>query len=149
MEKVSKVTNTPKKYIRKLDNVGRISVPPKVFDAMEIFENTNVIIFIDKITQDIVLKKYDSSCIFCGTKENTFMLHDFDFYVCKNCNKEDIAIEIVRYRYKKVQIPKGRRLNIPSNIRKVLNISVGDSVSLFMEDKNTLRIQPVKKQEVS
>ncbi|MDR1392068.1 MAG: AbrB/MazE/SpoVT family DNA-binding domain-containing protein [Clostridiales bacterium] len=70
--------------VRKLDELGRIVLPKElrktlglnIKDPIEIYVNEN----------EVVLKKYEPDCIFCGgmTDIKTYKSKN----VCKNCRKE-------------------------------------------------------------
>ena len=70
--------------VRKIDELGRIVLPAEMRRIFNINEKDAVEIF----TKDdmIVLKKYDSVCIFCGSSND---LKSFkDKAICPKCAKE-------------------------------------------------------------
>ena len=69
--------------VRKIDELGRIVLPVElrrklgieIHDAMEIYTDDN----------NIVLRKYEPSCIFCGDAKNVFRFGGKN--ICPNCAK--------------------------------------------------------------
>lgn len=68
--------------IRTLDNMGRVVIPREIRKQLDMTDGVDKFeIFMDG--DNIVLKKYQPSCTFCGSTENTV---DFaDQKVCKDC----------------------------------------------------------------
>ena len=54
--------------VRKLDQLGRIVIPKELRTTFDIKETDPIEIFVDGT--DIVLRKYQQSCVFCGEAEN-------------------------------------------------------------------------------
>ena len=54
--------------VRKVDELGRIVIPIEIRNKFDISEKDPLEIFIDG--SSIVLKKCESSCIFCGNTKN-------------------------------------------------------------------------------
>lgn len=76
----------PTGITRKVDELGRIVIPMEVRNRLHITEKDPLEIFVDG--SSIVLKKFNSSCIFCGSDKN---LLSFDNkLICSNC-KEKIS----------------------------------------------------------
>lgn len=70
--------------VRSIDDLGRIVLPIELRKAMNINRRDSLEIFVDD--HSIILKKYDKSCVFCGSIEN---IQDFKgSSVCKNCLNE-------------------------------------------------------------
>lgn len=69
--------------IRKLDELGRIVIPKEIRDGMEIKEKDQVEIYTEGYS--VIIKKYEKSCIFCGStkKLDTFK----DKLICHKCLK--------------------------------------------------------------
>ena len=67
--------------VRKVDELGRIVLPIElrrtldidVKDALEIYEEGS----------QIILKKYEPACVFCGSSKD--VIHFKDKNVCRNC----------------------------------------------------------------
>ncbi len=67
--------------IRKLDELGRVVIPIELRNKFNISEKDPIEIYVDG--SNIILKKYEVSCIFCGKSEN---LKEFkDKQICSNC----------------------------------------------------------------
>lgn len=70
--------------IRKVDELGRVVIPIELRNSLEIAEKDPIEIFVDG--SSIVLKKYESACIFCG---NTKKLLDYKGkLICEKCSKQ-------------------------------------------------------------
>jgi len=70
--------------IRKVDELGRVVIPIELRNNLKIAEKDPIEIFVDG--SSIVLKKYESSCIFCG---NTKKLTTYkDKQLCEKCAKQ-------------------------------------------------------------
>ncbi len=76
--------------IRKLDELGRVVIPIEIRNKFHLSEKDPLEIYVDGTS--IILKKYESSCIFCGKSEN---LKEFkEKQICSNClNKLSILSE--------------------------------------------------------
>jgi transcriptional pleiotropic regulator of transition state genes len=70
--------------IRKLDELGRIVLPRELRIKLDLNEKDPMEIFIDGSM--IVLKKYETSCIFCGGEDTIVQLNDK--LICKKCMKK-------------------------------------------------------------
>lgn len=71
--------------VRRIDNLGRVVIPKEIRKVLSIKEGDPIEFF----TEDggfIVLKKYESSCIFCGEAQGT--LEYKGKLICKNCLDE-------------------------------------------------------------
>ena len=53
--------------IRKVDELGRVVIPKEIRDMFNIIKKDLMEIFIDG--DNIILRKYEESCIFCGNKK--------------------------------------------------------------------------------
>ena len=70
--------------VRKVDELGRIVLPIELRRTLDIAEKDALEIYADGTT--IVLKKYESACVFCGsTKE---IVHYKGKNVCASCMEE-------------------------------------------------------------
>ena len=76
MEKM-KVTG----IVRRIDELGRIVLPSELRKTMDLNFGDPVEVFVD--SNKIILKKYQPSCIFCGSTENTRMYKEK--LVCEDC----------------------------------------------------------------
>ena len=70
--------------VRKIDPLGRVVLPKETRDVLELSEGTPMEIFIDG--QDIILRKYEASCIFCGEAKD--IIDYKGKKICKKCLKE-------------------------------------------------------------
>ena len=67
--------------IRKVDELGRIVIPMELRNKLEIAERDDLEIFVEG--SSIVLKKYNSSCTFCGSDKDLFTFGDK--LICSKC----------------------------------------------------------------
>lgn len=72
--------------IRKVDELGRVVIPIELRNKFDISEKDPIEIYVDG--SSIILKKYESNCIFCGNSKNLTTYKDK--LVCKKC-MEDIS----------------------------------------------------------
>ncbi len=70
--------------IRPIDDLGRIVLPIELRKSLNINKKDLLEIFVDE--SQIILKKYNSSCIFCGSTENVEKFKNQ--FVCENCKNE-------------------------------------------------------------
>lgn len=70
--------------VRKLDNLGRIVIPIELRKTLGFADNEALEIFTEG--DSIVLKKYETSCIFCGNSKNISTFKDK--CICDKCIKE-------------------------------------------------------------
>lgn len=54
--------------VRKVDELGRVVIPIEIRNKFDISEKDPLEIYVDG--SSIVLKKFESSCIFCGNTKN-------------------------------------------------------------------------------
>ena len=67
--------------VRKLDQLGRIVIPKELRDMHKLVEGTPIEIFVEG--GDIIFRKYQPECIFCGEAEGVTSFEGKN--VCKNC----------------------------------------------------------------
>lgn len=67
--------------VRKLDDIGRLVIPIELRRTMGIEEKDPMEIFIDE--EKVILKKYESACVFCGNAFDTQHFHGK--IVCREC----------------------------------------------------------------
>ena len=67
--------------IRKVDELGRIVIPMEIRVAMDIAHRDPLEIFVEN--NQIVLRKHEPYCIFCGSTSEVVLLNDKR--VCKAC----------------------------------------------------------------
>lgn len=70
--------------IRKLDQLGRIVLPMELRKTLDIVEKDPLEIYTDG--EQIILKKYEPACIFCGEAKDVINYKGKN--ICKNCKKE-------------------------------------------------------------
>ncbi|MBU5483878.1 AbrB/MazE/SpoVT family DNA-binding domain-containing protein [Clostridium sp. MSJ-11] len=70
--------------VRKVDELGRIVIPIELRRTLDIEIKDSLEIFVDG--EQIILKKYNPSCIFCGDAKN--ITHYKGKIVCQNCLNE-------------------------------------------------------------
>ena len=67
--------------VRQVDDLGRFVLPKEMRKIMNLNPKDSIEIYVEK--GQIIFKKYESGCHFCGEiKENTYYK---DKFVCKNC----------------------------------------------------------------
>lgn len=69
---------------RPVDALGRVVIPVELRRVLNIKTDDYLEIFVDG--EYIMLKKFDASCVFCGSKENVKEIHGKN--ICENCVNE-------------------------------------------------------------
>jgi transcriptional pleiotropic regulator of transition state genes len=72
--------------VRKIDDLGRMVIPIELRKTMNINKKDPMEIFVDG--NEIILRKYDPACIFCGSADDIIEFEGRT--ICGNC-KEKIA----------------------------------------------------------
>lgn len=67
--------------VRRLDELGRITVPIELRRTLDIAERDALEIYVED--EKIILKKYEPVCVFCGEARN--IINYMGKNVCKNC----------------------------------------------------------------
>ena len=70
--------------VRKVDELGRIVIPREIRNKFEIAEKDPLEIYVDG--EQIILKKYEPACIFCGDARDVINYKGKN--ICKNCLEE-------------------------------------------------------------
>jgi len=70
--------------VRRVDSLGRIVLPIELRRIMNIKIKDSLEIYVDD--NNIILKKYEPACIFCGEVNNVVSLNNKN--VCPNCVNE-------------------------------------------------------------
>ena len=70
--------------VRRLDVLGRIVLPMELRRTLDIGEKDALEIFVDG--EQIILKKYEPSCIFCGNAKDVINYKGKN--ICKHCFEE-------------------------------------------------------------
>ena len=67
--------------VRKVDELGRVVIPKEIRNKLDIQEKDPLEIYVQE--DCIILKKYESNCIFCGNTKN--LIEYKEKLICKNC----------------------------------------------------------------
>ena len=70
--------------VRKVDELGRIVLPIELRRTLEIAERDSLEIYVEGST--IILKKYESACIFCGDAKDVVNYKGRN--ICRTCLDE-------------------------------------------------------------
>lgn len=70
--------------VRKLDELGRIVIPKELRTTLDIAQRDVLEIFVEG--EQIILKKYEPDCIFCG--EGRDVINYKGKNICRNCLSE-------------------------------------------------------------
>ncbi len=70
--------------VRKIDELGRVVIPIELRRTMEIDQNDGLEIFTDG--GNIILKKYEPACVFCGNADDVETFKGRN--ICSKCLKE-------------------------------------------------------------
>ncbi len=70
--------------VRKVDELGRIVLPIELRRTLDIAEKDALEIYVDGNT--IILRKYEPSCIFCGSSKDVFVFKGKS--ICPACAEE-------------------------------------------------------------
>ncbi len=70
---------------RKIDDLGRIVIPAEIRRLFNIREGDQLVISVDE-SSNIVLRKLESTCIFCGSGEHVSSFHGKG--VCATCRAQ-------------------------------------------------------------
>ncbi len=67
--------------VRKLDELGRVVIPKEIRNKLDIEEKDPIEIYLDGTS--IVLKKFETGCIFCNNPKD--LISYKDKLICKKC----------------------------------------------------------------
>ena len=67
--------------VRKLDELGRVVLPMEMRNTLNINPKDPIEIFVEG--NEIILRKYEPNCIFCGSSDNNVLLNGKR--VCRKC----------------------------------------------------------------
>ena len=70
--------------VRRMDELGRVVIPIEIRNKFDIKVKDPVEIFVDG--SNIVLKKYEPNCVFCGNTKN--LIEYSDKLICNKCAKK-------------------------------------------------------------
>ncbi|MDR0854666.1 MAG: AbrB/MazE/SpoVT family DNA-binding domain-containing protein [Clostridiales Family XIII bacterium] len=70
--------------VRKVDELGRIVLPMELRRTLAIQKEDPIEIFVDG--ENIILRKYEPACIFCGSAVDVQVIHGRN--ICRECLDE-------------------------------------------------------------
>lgn len=70
--------------VRRVDELGRIVIPIELRNKLGIVERDPLEIYVDG--SNIVLKKFETNCVFCGNSKKLIKFHDK--LICNKCIKK-------------------------------------------------------------
>ena len=70
--------------VRRVDELGRVVIPIEIRNQFGIAEKDPIEIYVDGTS--IVLKKFESNCVFCGNTKNLVTYKDK--FICEDCSKK-------------------------------------------------------------
>lgn len=70
--------------IRRVDELGRVVIPKEIRNKLDIQEKDPLEIYVQE--DCIILKKYESNCIFCGNTKD--LIEYREKLICKKCLKD-------------------------------------------------------------
>ena len=76
--------------IRKVDELGRVVIPIELRNTLKKKEKDPIEIFVDGTS--IILKKYESTCVFCGSSKKLVTYKDK--LICEKCAKQISTISV-------------------------------------------------------
>lgn len=76
--------------VRKMDDLGRIVIPIELRRNLNLEIKDSLEIYVDG--EQIILKKYEPACVFCGDAENLTNYKGKN--ICKKCLKEMGGIDV-------------------------------------------------------
>ncbi|WP_059040606.1 AbrB/MazE/SpoVT family DNA-binding domain-containing protein [Paenibacillus rubinfantis] len=80
----------PLGVVRKLDQLGRVSLPKKIRDAYDMDNGAAVEIFVDG--DRIIVERYYPRCTFCGSRKGVRIFKEQ--IVCEQCTEDLLAIRL-------------------------------------------------------
>lgn len=69
--------------VRRVDELGRIVIPIELRNKLKIEEKDPIEIYVDG--SSIILKKFEETCVFCGSSKNVVKYKDK--LVCSKCSQ--------------------------------------------------------------
>lgn len=70
--------------VRKVDELGRVVIPKELRKTLDISEKDGMEIYVDG--NSIILRKYEPTCIFCGSSTDVFTFRGRN--ICPHCLEE-------------------------------------------------------------
>lgn len=83
--------------VRKLDELGRVVIPKEIRNKLDIEEKDQIEIYLDGTS--IVLRKFETGCIFCNNSKD--LLTFKDKLICKKCLSKITEIDAAEDKWKK------------------------------------------------
>ena len=80
--------------IRRVDELGRVVIPIELRNKFGIAEKDPIEIFVDG--SNIVLKKFEPNCIFCGSTKNLYEYNNK--LICSKCTEK---ISVLQFKEEK------------------------------------------------
>lgn len=81
--------------IRKLDELGRVVIPIELRTKFHLTEKDPIEIYVDG--SNIILKKFECNCIFCGNSVN--LTEYKEKQICTNCLKKISSLSEKKKKY--------------------------------------------------
>ena len=75
--------------IRRMDELGRVVIPIEIRNQFNIVEKDPIEIYVEG--SNIVLKKFEPNCVFCGNTQDLLSYHDK--LICKKCANKISALK--------------------------------------------------------
>lgn len=70
--------------VRKVDELGRVVIPIEIRNKFDIKEKDPIEIYVEG--SNIILKKYEPNCVFCGNSKN--LVEYNGKLICNKCSKK-------------------------------------------------------------
>ncbi len=70
--------------VRKVDELGRVVIPIEIRNKFDINEKDPIEIYVEG--SNIILKKYEPNCVFCGNSKN--LVEYKGKLICNKCSKK-------------------------------------------------------------
>ncbi len=70
--------------VRKVDELGRVVIPIEIRNKFDIKEKDPIEIYVEG--SNIILKKYEPNCVFCGNSKN--LVEYKGKLICNKCSKK-------------------------------------------------------------
>ncbi len=70
--------------VRRMDELGRVVIPIEIRNQFDIVEKDPIEIYVEG--SNIVLRKFEPNCIFCGSNKNLSSYHEK--LICKDCSSK-------------------------------------------------------------
>jgi len=71
-----------KGIVRKIEGLGRMVIPKAIREHMKVTPDDSIE-FIISGNEEVIIRRFQESCVFCGNKENLKEL--LGKYICESC----------------------------------------------------------------